>query len=374
MDSYPFDTRMLTEGHMTQENITISISRRAWRLWLSLLIFTFILTLSFAIFSLILSERTHVFKRSIRGNAAEIAHAVDALSLTQHDFEASVHQTLAANQQAIAALSQQQSNVSQAQTLNEATYLIRLAYLENQYMRNPTTAQQLLVQARDRLDTISTPYANTLKIRVIRDITTLSTINKPETDLYLSRLDEIRQAVRALPTLPHPPTITPQTNTITPTPKVSWHQWLQKAGHKLDSLIVVQRINGHESAWLAPGALAVLKLGIQSQLWQAEWALVYPDPSRFATCMEQIAQELTTYAHLTPEAQPLAQQIQQYRSQWSFTEPNPLSAWQWVTSAASTALLPPAPTAPMIPAIPPAKNPSQHIPPTSAPAVTHEVI
>src|SRR3990167_341365 len=126
------------ERILYMEQATITLSRRIWRLWQSLLLLTFLLTVAFAIFTLVLSERTHVFKRSIRSNANEIARAVDGLSLTQHDFETSVQQTLAANQQAIAALSQQQSNVTQTQTLSETAYVIRLAYLENQYMRDPT--------------------------------------------------------------------------------------------------------------------------------------------------------------------------------------------------------------------------------------------
>ena len=132
---------------------------------------------------------------------------------------------------------------------------------------------------------------------------------------------------------------------------------------------MVQHIDAHQSEWLTPGALAVLKLGIQSLLWQAEWALVYPDPTRFAACMEQLATQLTVYAALVPAAKPLQDHIQQYRTQWTFTEPLPLTAWQWVTSPASAALLPNTPPVQPI-------APTPHTPTTThqPPAPTHQEV
>lgn len=205
-------------------------------------------------------------------------------------------QTLLEQQQAALARIQQLSgNDHDDATVNEAHYLVQLAYYNLQFTKDINSALLLLQVADQKLAALSDPKLLNVRQLLAKNIESLQALPKLDLAGILSRLNALQLQMTQLPILMPSIKSTSVIKDESDNNLPAWRKALHHSWETLSRLIVIQKNNQAITPILATEQQAYLQQNLQLQLQQAQWAVLHGQQNVYITSLKQVQNWIQRY-------------------------------------------------------------------------------
>lgn len=205
--------------------------------------------------------------------------------------------TLNNNEKVIEHLMKLNSRQDDQLTIREIEYLVRLSIYNLTFVNDTTTAKTLLEMANERAQSLNNPALMNLRQVLANDIATLNAVPKIDIAGLMIRINALISQIPELPLIPTHLNINNQPKSV---PENTQNQplWKRFSNHVTQSLKEMVVIRHHEQPvepLLSPTQQAYLVQSIQSQLSQAQWAILHQNSQIYQHSLRQASDWIRRY-------------------------------------------------------------------------------
>jgi len=195
---------------------------------------------------------------------------------------------LAAQDSAIASLSNQIPKDDHAWKTAEIIYLVRMANLQLNVQHDIPNALFLLRQAQNHLNTLHDPALDNFQAALMKNISSLQSLPAIDKDTLITQLNNLRDEVPNLSILVSPkPNTSIIEQTSHETHKKWWHRAWNNIKASLKQLVVVRHQDDEIPPLMSPEQQIYLQENLQLLIMQAQWALLNHDASLYQSTLKQ---------------------------------------------------------------------------------------
>lgn len=222
-------------------------------------------------------------------------------------------------QQTLDKLKQRTTQYSHRLQLSHIRYWVRAAILQIQTQHNQQGALAYLKAARTAAEKINSPRLNQLEQALANSITQLQSTPSVPTQRLYHQLIALQLQVNKLNFVPdqftkhmdnqHSNVLKQQKHTSTQ--KHWWQRLYNSAWGGLSQALVIQHHKQRLMPLLPEAAQGVLKLNIDQQFSQAQWALLNQNTAAYKHSLQNIQKQLKAYFHPSPQRHTVIQQVKQ---------------------------------------------------------------
>lgn len=194
---------------------------------------------------------------------------------------------LAAQENAIASLSNQIPKDDHAWKAAEVVYLVRMANLQLNVQHDIPNALFLLRQAQNHLNTLHDPAFDSFQAELMKNISLLQSVPALDKDTLMTQLSNLRDEVPNLSILVSPK---PNTSIVEQTSHEAHKKWWHRAWNNIKAsfkqLVVVRHQDDEIPALMSPEQQIYLQENLQLLIMQAQWALLNHDANLYQNSLK----------------------------------------------------------------------------------------
>lgn len=214
------------------------------------------------------------------------------LQQTQGDYHNQLTERFNKNETLLNQLIAKTINAPAEQAKTEANYLMHLAELNLTYGNNVRSALYLLQIAEQQLAPFHTPDTEAMQLQLKANIEKLQKISSTNPIQLLNTLNNLSKQIQQIPIIPAPPTPTcSKAVTANNSTSMSWWQKVKNNLTKLQSFIIIRKIDDPNSLALTPDKKLLLTQSILFKLSLAQWAILNKQPTVYVHSL-QTAQKM----------------------------------------------------------------------------------